>query len=75
MMTKSTRKAQWILNAVIAALGGTTARYDDARDEFVTRIADEDEMWPAEMIVLADGEQIEVYPVGASSWCWNEVEK
>ncbi|MEY2563598.1 MAG: hypothetical protein QOH88_1791 [Verrucomicrobiota bacterium] len=60
---------------VIRALGGTTARYVDIRDEFVTRIGDEDEMWPAETIVLADGEQIKVYPVGASSWCWNEVEK
>jgi hypothetical protein len=59
---------------VIAALGGETARYDSVADEFITRISDEDETWPAETIVLSDGVQIEVYPVGASSWCWNKVE-
>lgn len=59
---------------VIAALGGGTARYNQRRDEFVTRIADEDEMWPAETITIADGEEITVYPIGASSWCWDEVE-
>lgn len=49
------------------------ARFDAARDAFVTLTTeDEEEVWAATTIAITDGTRIKVYPVGAAAWCWDE---
>jgi hypothetical protein len=56
-------------------IGDKRARYDAERDAFVTLSRDgEEENWAGEHIVVSDGSAIKVYPVGAGSWIWDEVE-
>lgn len=52
-------------------------RYDKDEDAFVNvtgNIGDDEEIWGAETIALADGGTIKVYPIGAGSWIWDECE-
>lgn len=59
---------------LIAAISDPMIRYDSARDVFTTRNgADEDEVWPAQLITALGPSQVKVYPIGAGSWCWEEV--
>jgi len=48
-------------------------RYDRVQDAFITT-AGEEEVWAGQQIPLDDGSQRTVYPLGASSWCWDEIE-
>ena len=39
-------------------------------------ILDGDEkVWAGEQILASDGSAMKVYPIGAGSWIWDEVEK
>jgi hypothetical protein len=59
---------------LIAALNDPKVRYDLATDVFTTRNGeDEDEVWPAQLITTLGPQQVKVYPIGAGSWCWEEV--
>jgi hypothetical protein len=69
----------WFEFSEAARLAGHLAgqlRHDAVRDAFVgfSGNPEEDEVWPAEMIELADGGSVKVYPVGAGSWMWDECE-
>ncbi len=59
---------------VLDALAPKANRFDPDHDSFVTWGADGEEIWPAESIMLADGGTAKVYPVGAGSWIWEEVQ-
>jgi len=48
----------------------TEARFDAEADAFVTVTDGEEERWPSELVTLADGSQAKVYPLGAGSWMW-----
>jgi hypothetical protein len=60
---------------VIKELKDGRARFDAERDAFVTISQDgEEEVWPAESVVISDGSKLTVYGVGAGAWIWDEVE-
>jgi len=60
---------------LVRALKDERARYDAGRDAFVTLAQDgEEEIWAGEQIIISDGSAMKVYPVGAGSWIWDEVE-
>ena len=60
---------------VIKAIQSPKASFDEKKDAFLTESPDgEAEVWQAEQIQSADGKQIKGYPIGAWSWCWDEVE-
>ena len=60
---------------LIAWLKNGKARFDSEKDAFITITEDGDEeFWQGQSIFITDGSSIKVYPVGAGSWCWNEVE-
>jgi len=51
------------------------ARFDAERTAFITFSQDgEEEVWPAESVVISDGSKLTVYGVGAGAWIWDEVE-
>jgi hypothetical protein len=57
-------------------LQDSSAKYDPARDAYITVSQDgEDEVWAAESIPISDGSSLRVYPIGAGSWIWEEVEQ
>jgi hypothetical protein len=59
---------------LIGALHEPKVEYDSARDLFTTRdTGDEDEAWLAQSITVLGPSQVKVYPIGAGSWCWEEV--
>jgi hypothetical protein len=60
---------------LIAWLKNAKAGFDSERDAFVTMLPDgEEEVWFAQSVAITDGSRIKVYPIGADSWCWEEVE-
>jgi hypothetical protein len=60
---------------LIRGLGDRRARFDATRDAFLTISQDgEEEIWAGEQIAISDGSAVRVYPVGAGSWIWDEVE-
>lgn len=60
---------------VIEALHPAKASFDEAKDAFITDSTDgEQEVWEANQIDLPDGTRLKVYPIGAWSWCWDEIE-
>jgi|ERR1044071_1407282 hypothetical protein len=61
---------------LVRSLGNERARFDAVRDAFVTLAQDgEEEVWVGEQIIITDGSAMKVYPVGAGSWIWDEVEE
>lgn len=61
---------------LIGWLKGERARFDAERDAFVTVSQDgEEEVWPAESVVISDGTKLVIYGVGAGAWIWDEVER
>jgi hypothetical protein len=52
------------------------ARFDEEREAFITISQDgEEEVWPAESVVISDGSKQVVYGIGAGAWIWDEVER
>lgn len=49
--------------------------YDAEQDAYM--VPDDEGPYPvrAETITTADGQTVKVYPVGAGSWCWDEVDE
>jgi len=46
-------------------------RFEKERDAFKT--LDErgvEHIWAAEDIMISDGSQMKVYPIGGGAWCW-----
>jgi hypothetical protein len=69
-------KFEYAESVRVVATVGRGGRYYADDDSFVTCLADgEEEIWPAETITLPDGGTIKVYPVGAGSWIWEELEE
>lgn len=61
---------------LIEWLGEERARFDAERDAFVTVSQDgEEEVWPAESVLISDGSKLAVYGVGAGAWIWDRVEQ
>lgn len=61
--------------AVVAAVCPGSGRHDADTDTFITAKSEgEEELWPADTIALPDGGALKVYPVGAGSWIWENVE-
>lgn len=58
---------------LISQLTDSKPRFDAQNDAFITVSSDEDEVWQAETATLLGGRTIKVYPIGAGSWCWEEV--
>jgi len=51
------------------------SHYDATQDVFLTISQDsEEEVWAACSIAITDGSSIKAYPIGASSWCWDQVD-
>jgi len=49
-------------------------RYDKGRDAFITRSQDdEEEVWPAQEVVVLAGAALRLYPIGAGAWIWDDV--
>jgi hypothetical protein len=60
---------------LIRWLGDKRARFDAARDAFVTMSQDgEEEVWVGETVMISDGSAVKLYPVGTGAWIWDEVE-
>jgi hypothetical protein len=60
---------------LVAWLTTGKGRFDSAEDAFVTVSQDgEEETWRGLSVAVTDGTSIMVYPIGAGSWCWDEVE-
>src|ERR1017187_9210852 len=60
---------------LIGCLKEGKARFDSERDAFITISQDgEEKFWQGQSVCITDGSSIKVYPIGAGSWCWNEVE-
>lgn len=52
------------------------AGFDAERGAFITFSQDgEEDVWPAESVVISDGTKLVVYGVGAGAWIWDEVEQ
>ncbi len=49
-------------------------RYEVKADAFITLGDDGEESWPATQVELPDGGAAKLYPIGAGSWIWDEVE-
>jgi hypothetical protein len=49
-------------------------RYDEQNDTFITASDDGDEAWPMTRVELPDGGVAKLYPIGAGSWIWDEIE-
>lgn len=60
---------------LISAFGESLGKYDPTADAFITAMdGGDEEIWPAEIIALPDGGTVKVYPIGAGSWIWEEVD-
>jgi hypothetical protein len=62
-----------VCQAILKLLGDARGRFDEKADAFITVSNGEGEAWAAEEITITDGSRINVYPLGAGSWTWEEV--
>ena len=59
---------------LIAAMNDPKIRYDSAKDLFITGNGEiDDEVWPGQVLIALGPNHVKVYPIGAGSWCWEEV--
>lgn len=55
---------------IVKAHAPDTARYEENNDQFIFKVGDEEEFYPA---VLEDGRKL--YAIGNGSWIWEEAEQ
>lgn len=59
---------------IFARLHDVEAHYDGQSDAFIVESASgSSHTWKAQIIRIRGGKKLRVYPIGAFSWCWEEV--